>query len=175
MNICNRFTFLVASNPVKKEVSHTVILPLTKQWVFYVVYSVNLGSGRVPWSSGYRWGLMFKSSWVQILAPYIGWTFGHFFTLICRTICIVCLKRQKKRPGLVHLKNLYGQTIPFLTIFGRFNSQYKWQHQLASSPNKSCWELWRDHPSFCCRHQRRHIHTDVDRQGRHSTLIVIIN
>ena len=34
--------------------------------------------GWEPWSSGYGWLLMFERSWVQILAPYTGWTFGHF-------------------------------------------------------------------------------------------------
>ena len=51
--------------------------------------------GPEPWYSGYGRRLTFKRSWVRILAPYTGWTFGHFFTLICCKICIVCLKRPK--------------------------------------------------------------------------------
>ena len=35
---------------------------------------------------------MFQRSWVQILAPYTGWT---FFTYISYKNCIVCLKRPK--------------------------------------------------------------------------------
>ena len=34
---------------------------------------------------------------------------GHFFTFICCKNCNVCLKKtkiNKKRPGLVHLKNI---------------------------------------------------------------------
>ena len=30
--------------------------------------------GRKPWYSGYGRRLMFQRSWVQILAPYAGWT-----------------------------------------------------------------------------------------------------
>ena len=35
---------------------------------------------------------MFERAWVQIPAPYTGWT---FFALICCKHCIVCLKRPK--------------------------------------------------------------------------------
>ena len=35
-----------------------------------------------PWSSGYRMKLTIWSLWVQIPAPYVGWTW-HIFTLIC--------------------------------------------------------------------------------------------
>ena len=31
--------------------------------------------GREPWSSDYRWRLMFWRSWVRIPAPYTRWTF----------------------------------------------------------------------------------------------------
>ena len=48
--------------------------------------------GREPWSSGYEWQLMLERSWVQIPAPYTGWT---FFTLFFLKICIVCFKRPK--------------------------------------------------------------------------------
>ena len=47
---------------------------------------------REPWSSGYGWRLRFKRSWVEIPAPYTGWT---FYTLICCKNCFVCLKRPK--------------------------------------------------------------------------------
>ena len=50
---------------------------------------------REPWSSGYRGQLMFERLWVRIPAPYTGWTFGHFFPLICCKICIDCLNRPK--------------------------------------------------------------------------------
>ena len=51
--------------------------------------------GREPWSSGYGWRLMFERSWVRILAPYTGWTFGHFFTFICCKIVMFDWKDQK--------------------------------------------------------------------------------
>ena len=38
---------------------------------------------------------MFERSWVRNPAPYTGWTFGHFFALICCHNCIVCLKKPK--------------------------------------------------------------------------------
>ena len=34
-----------------------------------------------PWSSGYGRRLMFPSLWVQIPAPYTGWTFFHIYLL----------------------------------------------------------------------------------------------
>ena len=34
-----------------------------------------------PWSSGYGRRLMFQRSWVQIPAPYTGWTFFHIYLL----------------------------------------------------------------------------------------------
>ena len=50
--------------------------------------------GWEPWSSGYGRWLMFQRSWVQIPAPYTGWTW-HFSALIrCQNV-IVCLKRSK--------------------------------------------------------------------------------
>ena len=48
-----------------------------------------------PCCSGYGWQLMFERSWVWILVPYTGWTFGHFFTLIFCKNGIVCLERPK--------------------------------------------------------------------------------
>ena len=51
---------------------------------------------------------------------------GHFFTLICCKNCIVCLKKtenkQKKRPGLAHLKNNKnnhgcGQVVSVLALY----------------------------------------------------------
>ena len=38
-------------------------------------------SGREPWSSGYGKRLAFWRSWVQIPAPYTGWTFFHMYLL----------------------------------------------------------------------------------------------
>ena len=69
--------------------------------------------GRDPWSCGYGRRLMFWRSWVQIPAPYTGWTL-HFFTLTCCKNCIACLKRLKineKEAGIlsIFLKN-YGST-----------------------------------------------------------------
>ena len=40
---------------------------------------------------------MYVRSWVRIPALYTAWKFGHFFTLICCKICIVCLKRSKRK------------------------------------------------------------------------------
>ena len=64
--------------------------------------------GLEPWSSGYGWRLKFKRPWVRIPAPYTGWTFGHFLTLICCKNSIVCLKRPKineKEAGVDPFKN----------------------------------------------------------------------
>ena len=58
--------------------------------------------GREPWLSGYGKRLTFQRLWVQIPAPYTGWTFLH---IICCKNCNVCLKRpkiNKKRPWLAH-------------------------------------------------------------------------
>ena len=38
--------------------------------------------GREPWYSGYGRRLMFERSWVQILAPYTGWTWHWFIVKI---------------------------------------------------------------------------------------------
>ena len=55
--------------------------------------SKNTISWLEPWSSGYERRLKFKRLWVQIPAPYTGWT---FFTLICCKNCNnVFLKRRK--------------------------------------------------------------------------------
>ena len=40
-------------------------------------------------SSGYGRRLMYVRLWVQIPAPYTGWTFGHFFTLIVKNVLFV--------------------------------------------------------------------------------------
>ena len=37
--------------------------------------------GREPWSSGYGRRLASLRSWVQILAPYTGWTFFHIYLI----------------------------------------------------------------------------------------------
>ena len=37
--------------------------------------------GQEPWSSGYGRRLMFQRLWVQIPAPYTGWTFFHIYLL----------------------------------------------------------------------------------------------
>ena len=58
--------------------------------------------GRKPWSGGCG-RLKFRGSWVQIPAPFTGWT---FFIFICCINCDVCLKRRKpnkKRPGMAHV------------------------------------------------------------------------
>ena len=49
---------------------------------------------------------MFERLWVQIPAPYFGWT---IFTLIVVRNCIVCLKRPKmneKEAGVGPFKNI---------------------------------------------------------------------
>ena len=48
----------------------------------------------LPWFSGYGRRLMYNRSWVRIPAPWTGWTW-HFFSLICCSNCIACLKRPK--------------------------------------------------------------------------------
>ena len=54
---------------------------------------------------------MFERLYVQILAPYTGWKFGHFFILISCKNCTVCLKRLKineKEAGVCpFLKKMY--------------------------------------------------------------------
>ena len=53
---------------------------------------------------------MFRRLWVQIPAPYPGWTFSTF---ICCKNCNVCLKKtkiNKESPAMAHLKNVnYGK------------------------------------------------------------------
>ena len=71
--------------------------------------------GREPWSSSYGWRLMYVRLWVRILVPYTGWTFGHFFTLICCKIVLHVWKNRKwtkKRPGLspITVKQFYVPT-----------------------------------------------------------------
>ena len=74
------------------------------------------------WSSGYWRQLMFERSWVQILAPYTGWT---FFKLICCKNCIVCLKRQKineKEAGVgPFLKSLW-RLLPAVVVVDMISS-----------------------------------------------------
>ena len=50
------------------------------------------GGRREPRSNSYGRRLMFPRLWVQIPAPYTGWT---FFTFICYKNCDVCLKKTK--------------------------------------------------------------------------------
>ena len=62
--------------------------------------------GQELWSSDYGRCLMFERLWVQIPAPYFGWT---IFTLIVVRNCIVCLKRPKmneKEAGVGPFKNI---------------------------------------------------------------------
>ena len=61
--------------------------------------------GREPWSSGYGRRLMFWRSWVQIPAPYAGWT---FFTFLCCKNCN-CFKRLKneKEAGITHILPMF--------------------------------------------------------------------
>ena len=78
-----------------------------------------------PWSSGYGWRLMFERSWVWILAPYTGWRFGHFFTLIFCKNCVVCLKRPKINQKEARVGPFFKKTF-FLTPLNwtvRFYSQ----------------------------------------------------
>ena len=64
---------------------------------FSYLFKQFLNNGREPWSSGYGRRLMIQSSWVQIPAPYTGWTW-HFFTLICCKNCNnVCLKKTENK------------------------------------------------------------------------------
>ena len=72
----------------------TKMLPTLRKFLKYWE-AVQQTKIREPWSSGYGWRLMFERSWVWIPAPYHGWTFGHFFTLICCKNYTVCLKRLK--------------------------------------------------------------------------------
>ena len=39
----------------------------------------HVNQGREPWSSGYGKRLTFRWLWVQIPAPYTGWTFFHIY------------------------------------------------------------------------------------------------
>ena len=63
---------------------------------------------------------MFKRSWVWILAPYTGWTIGHFFTLICFKNCFGnCFKKtknkQKEAGDGLFSKNIFP-FLPFLIM-----------------------------------------------------------
>ena len=94
--------------------------------------------GQEPWSSGYGRRLMFQRLWVQIPAPYTGWTF--FYLPICCKNYYVCLKRRKqmkKRPGLAHFfkKNSFPRLgkvwfipkfLEFLTIFKKNWPMYRY-------------------------------------------------
>ena len=65
------------------------------RWLFHRISIGQQERRREPWSSGYERRLMFQRSWVQILAPYVGWTW-HFFTLICcKNYNDNCSKRPK--------------------------------------------------------------------------------
>ena len=45
--------------------------------VIVSIWQVYSKWGREPWSSGYGWGLMFETLWVQIPALLTRWTFFH--------------------------------------------------------------------------------------------------
>ena len=47
---------------------------------------------------------------------YTGWTFGHFFTLICCKNCIVCLKTSKINEKVAGVGPFVKGTNPFLPI-----------------------------------------------------------
>ena len=52
---------------------------------------------------------MFQKSWVQIQAPYTGWTFSHLF--VVKNVMFVWKdkNKHKKSPGMAHIfknKNL---------------------------------------------------------------------
>ena len=53
--------------------------------------------GREPWSSGYGWHLNFERLWVQIPAPYTGWTFLNIDFLYQFIVCVKRLKINQKR------------------------------------------------------------------------------
>ena len=64
--------------------------------------------GWEPWSSGHGRRLMFKRSWVWILAPYTGWTwhFSHWFA--DKTLLFVWKdQKTEKEAGLAHLKKTF--------------------------------------------------------------------
>ena len=52
---------------------------------------------REPWSSGYGWRHMFCRPWVQIPAPYTGWTFLHLF--VVKIVMFVWKDENKIRRG----------------------------------------------------------------------------
>ena len=56
-------------------------------------------SRREPWSCGYERRLMFQRSWVQIQAPYTGWTFLHFF-VVKIVMCVWNDKNRLKEAGI---------------------------------------------------------------------------
>ena len=58
---------------------------------------------REHWSSFYGRRLMFQKSWVQIQAPYTGWTFSHLF--VVKNVMFVWKdkNKHKKSPGMAHI------------------------------------------------------------------------
>ena len=125
VQLVSRFTALDLTKPVKQETSWPVILPTKVSvlcWVqCYMLSSFTNatmlcnGTGPQPlsmvsnhtskyWSDG---RLMFQRLWVQIPAPYNG------FTFICCINYSVCLKRRK-----------WGRSSPI------FSKKYRSDHQL---------------------------------------------
>ena len=90
------------------------------------IFICAVGCIEKTWSSGYGRRLMFQRSWVQIPAPYTGWT---FFTFICCKNCIVCLKRPKineKEAGVGPLKKESTNVPIFFTLSLSMLNKQKW-------------------------------------------------
>ena len=104
-------------------------IPPLDTFLLRLIDAKEADNGREPWSSGYGKRLTNQRSWVQIPAPYTGWT---FFTSFVVKICGVCFKRPKingKRPGLARFFKKRGRKLPIIEkIF-----KQSWQKQLLIS------------------------------------------
>ena len=76
--------------------------------------------GRQPWARGYGRGLMFWRSWVQILAPYTGWT---FFSHLC-VAKFYCLLKTKINEKEAVDGQIFNNSLPLWPI-RVFTSLYK--------------------------------------------------
>ena len=104
--------------------------------------ALSLYKGWEPCSSGYGRRLKFDRAWVQIPAPYTGWSW-HFFTFICSNNLIICLKRPKineKEAGDGTFSKIKRSCEVYLwNIFLKIGAS-RWRHQgVLKHGGRSLW------------------------------------